>query len=357
MGISLTTAERVDGAGWWPTRGDAERKLFLGNEACKPCHRGLAITQETTAMFQTGKHGSQSTVLNAHPALDFHEGEYNAGIRLTEEGAIYSVSDGRLSTVLRASWAFGSPQKGQTYLLQQDKAYYESRLSYFVNIDGLDVTLGQPASVPPDLESAKGRKLQADELRRCFGCHTTASMASGAFSPEDAMAGVTCEACHGPGARHVERMKAGQSGRAPGSIFDPGSLSPVESVDFCGACHRTWADVVEMPGSQGVLKIRSQPYRLEQSRCWGEKGDARLTCVACHDPHQPLVRVAEAYDPKCLACHSQRAAQGSPGQANSVCKVATRGCVTCHMPQYPVAQVHGSFTDHQIRIVQRTGLQ
>jgi len=54
-------------------------------------------------------------------------------------------------------------------------------------------------------------------------------------------------------------------------------------VDYCGSCHRTWWDVT-LDESPGLKSLRFQPYRLENSRCWG-KGDARLTCVACHDPH------------------------------------------------------------------------
>ena len=56
--------------------------------------------------------------------------------------------------------------------------------------------------------------------------------------------------------------------------MNPSRLDPVESVDFCGACHRTWEDVVTNIGL-GALNLRFAPYRLENSKCWG-KPDARL---------------------------------------------------------------------------------
>lgn len=350
---SQTTAEHRKAPGWWPTKGDADRKLFLGNDACKVCHEDIVATQETTPMFHSGIPAYQSKILEAHPTLTFHEGEFATVISSTPEGVRYSVSDGSQSTRLTANWALGSPQKGQTYILKQEDAYYESRVSYFVKLQALDVTVGHPPSVPQDIKAAVGRKLQAREVRLCFGCHTTASMTSGIVSPESALPGVTCEACHGPGAKHVEFMEApdGKREAALKAILNPATLSPSESVDFCGACHRTWADVLEMPNMMSTVEIRYQPYRLEQSRCWGKKGDARLVCVACHDPHKPLVRDLEAYDSKCLACHSQRVASTPLSPAKSVCKMATSQCVRCHMPRYSIPQIHGVFTDHEIRIV------
>ena len=55
---------------------------------------------------------------------------------------------------------------------------------------------------------------------------------------------------------------------------------------------------------RGSLNVRFQPYRLENSRCWKEgKGDARITCLSCHDPHQPLAMDPASYDSSCLQCH------------------------------------------------------
>jgi hypothetical protein len=99
-----------------------------------------------------------------------------------------------------------------------------------------------------------------------------------------------------------------------------------------------------------VENVRFQPYRLENSRCWGD-GDARLTCAACHDPHKPLNHDPGAYDKKCLACHassrSQKPSQDHPGKA---CPAAAKNCVTCHMPQVQLPSMHSLFVDHRIRV-------
>jgi hypothetical protein len=145
-------------------------------------------------------------------------------------------------------------------------------------------------------------------------------------------------------------MKAGaENGRA--LIFNPARLDPVASVDFCGACHRTWQDVVGngLIGA-GILNVRFAPYRLENSRCWKQQ-DARITCVACHDPHKPLVQEAESYDSRCMQCHVQHGAKPAKALPGKACPVAKNKCVTCHMPKYQPATLHSSFTDHWIRLV------
>jgi hypothetical protein len=213
----------------------------------------------------------------------------------------------------------------------------------------LDFTTGNPRSTHDNLEDALGRSMYPDEARACFGCHTTAASTSGRFDPSGLIPGITCEACHGPGLQHVVAMSAGTGDYVDPQITNLSRLSPVDSVDFCGACHRTSADT-ELAGFKGVITLRFPPYRLESSRCWREP-DARLTCVACHDPHQALVKNAAAYDSRCLSCHvsnaSSKVNKDHPGKA---CRVSQNNCTTCHMPKINIPEMHASFTDHRIGI-------
>ena len=158
-----------------------------------------------------------------------------------------------------------------------------------------------------------GRPIDDAEARRCFGCHTTASTTAAGFAASRAIPGVTCEACHGPGRAHVNAMERGADRtRAAGTILNPRRLDASDSVDLCGACHATFWDV-QLAGERGIAALRSQPFRLQSSRCWS--GDRRLACVACHDPHSPLVREAEFYDSRCLACHQSGSATATDANA------------------------------------------
>lgn len=136
------------------------------------------------------------------------------------------------------------------------------------------------------------------------------------------------------------------------SIFNPAALKPVDTVEFCGACQRTAWDVA-LAGSKGIFNVRFQPFRLETSRCWG-KGDTRLVCFACHDPHEPLVRDPSSYDSRCLQCHvSTTASKTAHNHPGAVCRVGNKDCVTCHMPKQEIPGMHAKFTDHRIRIVHK----
>ena len=172
------------------------------------------------------------------------------------------------------------------------------------------------------------------------------------IDPGTAGPGITCEACHGPGRRHVEAMKQTRrvGGLAP--MLNPARLTPNESVDFCGSCHATFWDIA-LEGARGIAALRSQPYRLQSSRCWNQ-GDARLTCVACHDPHKPLVTEARKYDQRCLSCHVSSGGAPTSERPGRPCPTATSECTGCHMPKYDVPEMHHEFTDHLIRLPRRT---
>jgi hypothetical protein len=243
----------------------------------------------------------------------------------------------------------GGSRVGQTYLFEKNGTYFESRLSYFSAIQGLDLTPGHTNATPQSLEQASGRPLSGAETHRCFGCHTTASTTNYTFDPQHLIPGVTCESCHGPGAKHVAAMRAGAEGGEE-LIFNPRRLTPSDSVDFCGACHRTWWDVTSNKDI-GIFNLRFAPYRLEKSRCWG-KGDPRITCVACHDPHKPLVEDSAYYDQRCLACHSTATSTSTAEHPGKVCPVSGKDCVICHMPKYDIPGMHYKFTDHWIRVAQ-----
>jgi nitrate reductase cytochrome c-type subunit len=121
-------------------------------------------------------------------------------------------------------------------------------------------------------------------------------------------------------------------------------LSAEETANFCGQCHRTWAEIAAQP-NPGIADIRFQPYRLTGSKCY-DPDDARISCLACHNPHHDFDNPQKVnFDPKCLACHGG----GKPGA--KACPVSKDKCVSCHMPRIDLPGAHYKFTDHRIRIV------
>jgi len=353
VSVSMPTVARVKSPGWWPTKGDATRDGFVGTATCARCHASKAATQQKHAMARAAVHAADAEILRQHDHLSFRLGPYRDEIVTKGEKSVLTVStgDGAAPFSVDLLWAFGVGHMGQTYVYEKNGSYYESHLTFYSSSKDLNITPGQSPAIPESLEEAAGRRMPPSESRVCFACHTTASVINNRLDVNGAVPGVTCEACHGPGAGHAAAMKAGKQEQGAHLIMNPTRLDPVESVDFCGACHRTTGDVVNANDfmGPGAMNLRFAPYRLENSKCWS-KPDARLTCVACHDPHQPLEHDASAYDSRCLQCHvNQAGAKPTEDYPGAACPVSTKNCTTCHMPKIESSFQHSTFTDHWIR--------
>lgn len=356
--VPTATDMRLLEPGWWPTQGKAAPTEYAGPAACASCHADKAESYAATPMAHAVSAVTSEKLpeLEAGP-LHFTIGAYGYELAQPPNRITYSVSDGTRSLSESIQWVFGTGEIGRTYVYQHGGDFYESHLSYYTGPQGLDFTTGHSRSAPGALSDALGKRIP--NPRACFGCHSTEATTNDRFDPQHLIPGVTCESCHGPGAQHVALMSVAQDAEGPTMIFNPAKLGPVASVDFCGACHRTSVDVTFL-GISGIFTLRFPAYRLQGSRCW-TKPDARLTCSACHDPHRPLIREASSYDKNCLSCHNRPGAARtgldsahprlSPTSSTATsCPIGQKACVTCHMPQYQVPEMHATFTDHKIAI-------
>jgi len=352
----LSTDDHLAEPGWWPRRKPANLKEFAGNAACAKCHSRITASQEATPMAHTLMPAADAEVLHGRTDLAFRNGKYLYQIKAKDAATQLIVTDGERTIAADLVWAFGTGKLGQSYLFLQDGAYRESRVTYFSSLRNLHFTPTRALLSPRDLAEATSRPVDNSELLRCFSCHSLGANVGGQLDTSKATMGVTCETCHGPGLKHVQAMEASQLQQGIGDeegrqlIFNPGSLSPGDSVDFCGSCHGTWWDV-KLTHMVGIANVRAQAYRLLSSRCWGN-GDARLTCIACHNPHEPLSKEASSYDSKCLACHvASPTAKPDNDHPGAGCPVATKDCITCHMPKIEIPDMHTAFADHLIRVV------
>lgn len=323
---------------------------YVGSEVCAQCHTAEATAQATTAMAHALSRPVDSIILQQHPVLAFRNGPYQYRISQQGSGAAYSVSDGRRVITIPILWAVGQGAEGvgQTYLFRYGGFYFESQVSFYQALGGLDITIGHITYPPDSIGAALGYPLKPKTVRECFACHATGAVRNGRLDTGSMTPGVSCEACHGPGSRHVRAVKSGALAHL--DIFNPGRLSTGGITNFCGSCHRTAAQE-KVLRIRGVENVRFQPYRLQKSRCYNPR-DPRISCLACHDPHRPVVRAATYYDSKCLSCHALKGSSPAAGKRSApACPVATRSCTSCHMLRIEVPAAHYKFTDHFIRIV------
>jgi hypothetical protein len=313
---------------------------------CATCHRAEAESQPKTAMGIGMELPPNQTVLAAHPKMTFERNGYTYSIETSGNQSTYTVSDssGKLSLPIR--YAFGV--HSQTFVLEYDGAFYESIVSYYASLDGLDVTVGNNKIEPHNLVEAMGRKTSDAEIVACFGCHSTGAVNGGKLTLASIQPGLTCEHCHAGADAHRDSLAAGKPGPVPKKL---GQMNAEQTSQFCGQCHRTWEEIVKLR-QFGEANVRFQPYRLANSRCFiGD--DPRIRCTACHNPHANPVKETAAYDHNCLACHSQDAppVAGKDVPRARVCPVAQEKCVNCHMLKLQLPGGPLPFRDHQIRIV------
>jgi hypothetical protein len=338
---------------WRPNKKDAK---YVGPEACSKCHKE-EVDQHATAMGKAMEPVATSIVLRANPQMTFRSGQYAYQISRKGDQSIYTVTDGTNTFSEPILYAFGQGKAGQTYLFRHKGSFYESRVSFYKELKGLDWTMGYQTTLPASLDDAPGRAMSADEARDCFACHTTGAISGTQLQLDRLTPGVTCEACHGPGGEHITEMEAKRFKNK--RIFNPGNMGADEmSQEFCGSCHRSAEQVMTNRQLRGVVSLRFQPYRLFTSK-GHDPDDMRLRCTSCHDPHANPVEEPAFYDAKCFACHRSGAslksvavlkAEEKEGRIDKACPVGQRECVSCHMPKIGVPGSHFLFTDHRIRI-------
>jgi len=176
----------------------------------------------------------------------------------------------------------------------------------------------------------KGEKKPYD----CGRCHTTGYSKEGHQDGLEGLIGtwaepgIQCEACHGPGAKHVKT-------KARSDIMVD------RSAALCGRCHIRGSRET-IPAKGGFIRHHEQYNELLAG------AHAALDCVTCHDPHR---KAAFSIRAACESCHAEQAAayRGSPMESMGV------GCVDCHMPRASKSAVkrgphEGDIRTHLFRI-------
>src|SRR5262249_1178453 len=223
---------------------------------CAQCH-SEALSQPATNMAHALETVEKSKVLINHPLLTATYGKYSYRVERKGNQSLYSVTDGTTTMSMPIRWALGaSSAMGQTYILEKDGELYESRMSWFRELNGLGPTVGASASLPGDIHEAAGRLMSHDDKLACFGCHATNAAHGAQVTLDKMIPGVQCSHCHEATDAHLAAML--QKSNEP--VIPPtlSKLSSEQVSNFCGHCHRTWAEIA-IQANPSIANIRFQP--------------------------------------------------------------------------------------------------
>jgi predicted CXXCH cytochrome family protein len=227
----------------------------------------------------------------------------------------------------------------------------------------------------------------------CADCHSTGvhknyDPVADRFQTDWAEINVACEACHGPGSRHLAWAKAKQAGepwhgddmgltvrlderRDASWTVDAATGKPMRSkarqsereLEVCAQCHSRRSQIAEgyVPGKPFLDYYR--PALLDpplyypdgQQRGevykWGSFLQSRMyaqgvSCGDCHDPHSGKLRAQG--NAVCTACH-QQARYDTPAHHHHPAGSAGAACTVCHMPTTTYMVVDPRH-DHSLRV-------
>ncbi len=225
----------------------------------------------------------------------------------------------------------------------------------------------------------------------CASCHST-NLIKG-LDPETMIYNTTwseidvnCEACHGPGSKHIEWAELPELGRPEyvdnyGLLVNTADLTPRQEVELCARCHSRRLLFDDDDHSYGNMFDHMLPDLLTAEHYYpdgqildevyvygsfvqSKMYDNEVRCSDCHDSHS--VKLVKDGNEVCLQCHraavydsyehhfhKQKGEEGESiknGYAGKDIEVGEGAeCVKCHMPgRYYM--VNDYRPDHSIRI-------
>ena len=354
----------------------AAQPNFVGREVCRPCH------EQAFADWLGSDHDLAMDVANDETVLgDFDDAVFTSkgatsrffrrdgGFFVTTEGPDGKPAD------FRIAYVFGH-EPLQQYLVPFPGGRLQCLSIAWDRDRGEWFDLYPDQVIPPSDWLHWTRQAQTWNAM-CAECHSTNLQKN--YDPETetydttwSEIDVSCEACHGPGSRHVAWAGIEPMARPAiddyGLVVPTGGISSTRQVELCAPCHSRRSELGDYDHSGAALLDQLRPAILSQGLyfadgqildevyVWGSFTQSKMyanevRCSDCHDAHSLKLKLEG--NALCGQCHR---ADVYDTPEHHFHKKVVKGetsdgalCVKCHMPERTY-MVIDERADHSLRI-------
>jgi tetratricopeptide (TPR) repeat protein len=353
-----------------------EGPTFVGREVCRPCH------EQASASWRGSDHDLAMDVATEDTVLgDFDDAVFTSkGIAsrfFRRDGRFFVATegpDGELAD-FEITHVFGHDPL-QQYLVPFPGGRLQC-LSIAWDRDRGEWFDLYPDQVIPPTDWLHWTRAAQTWNAMCAECHSTNLNKN--YDPDTetydttwSEIDVSCEACHGPGSRHVAWAEIEPMARPAiddyGLVVATGGISSERQVELCAPCHSRRSELGDYDHSGAALLDQFRPAILEENLydadgqildevyVWGSFTQSKMyandvRCSDCHDPHDLKLKLegnalcgqchrADVYDTPDHHFH-KKVFEGEPSDGAL--------CVKCHMPERAY-MVIDERADHSLRI-------
>jgi predicted CXXCH cytochrome family protein len=360
---------------------EATVPAYVGSAACADCH------EDATAAWAGSHHALAWTLPGPETVVADFDGTTFEGagmsVRFREESGRYHAdvteSDGSMRGYEVHSVVGIEPL--QQYLFETEPGRLQSFDVVWDTEENRWFHLYPDQDLPPD-DGLHWTGPYKTWNARCAECHATGyeknyDPGTGSYASREAEIGVGCEACHGPGAAHLDWAV----GREISPALDPYGFTmdfaqgAEATIQQCATCHsrrEAHGDGNPVPGTAyhdayNLALLRPGQYEadgqiLDEVYVYGsflqsKMYEAGVSCIDCHEPHSAELR-AEG-NAVCAQCHSPAGNPAFPtlrpadydSPAHHFHEAGTEGaqCKSCHMVER-VYMGNDWRADHSFRV-------
>jgi predicted CXXCH cytochrome family protein len=362
-------------AGVVPVSGEAAPATFVGSAACRDCHKAAYDK------WKGSDHERAMDVANEHTVLgDFgnatftHRGQTSRFFRRDGKFLVETQGPDGKPGEFEIKYTFGV-RPLQQYLVPFPNgrlqcltiAWDTENRRWFALYPDQDIPASDWLHWTKNAQNWNGMcaECHSTNLRKNYDADTET------FNTTWSEISVGCEACHGPGSRHVAWARVppmARSSLANGGLVVPTSgISSAQLVELCAPCHSRRAELGDYDHSGRLLLDHQLPSLLTEGlyEADGQQLDEVYTyasflqskmyardvrCSDCHDSHSG--KLLKPGNELCLQCHQRETYDTSDHHFH---KKVVEGkpsdgalCTKCHMVERPYMVVDWR-ADHSFR--------